>query len=858
MGKIRIYELAKQLKLEPKRVIEDARRLGLDVRVASNSITEEEAEKIRSKYYVKKVEPKKPKVRLVKKVKEKPAETVSTEPTSPEPTVVEKPAAPAAMEAPVRAEKKKTPPEPPAPKMKAVRLKKKPPKGEEPSTEPQPAVKVTPLKLVRPPAAPPATKPSPAPPATAAAKAEVTEPSPPQPARQTPPSPPGMKVTVLRPSAPARPQTPPKPMDISDRVYVPPRDDRRRRRRPPRPPVKKRVPVKERPAAAAVAKPTTAELRTVKLMEGITVKEFSEKLDVRPRDVMQRLLKRGIMATINQPLEPDIAKEIGRELGYDIHFASFEELAEEAVIEQLLAAGEEEVLVPRAPVVTVMGHVDHGKTSLLDAIRETHVAESEVGGITQHIGAYTVEVDDPDAPGQKRQIVFLDTPGHEAFTMMRARGAQVTDIVVLVVAADDGVMPQTIEAIEHARAANVPIIVAINKIDKPEANPERVKKELADHGLVWDGWGGDTVMVEVSAKQRINLDELLEMILLTADLLDLKANPNRKAAGVVLESKLDRGRGPVATILVGQGTLRVGDAFLVGTTFGRVRAMFDHRGRRLAEAPPATPVEVTGLEAVPEAGDRLIVVDDLTTAQRISSLRQTAERQARARVTAATSLEQLYERLQAGQLKELQLILKADVQGSLEALRQTLEKLSSPKVKVTIIRSGVGAITESDVLLASAANQMDRTAIVIGFNVRPEPRAAELARQEHVDIRFHSVIYKVEEEIRKAMEGLLEPTEREVRLGQAEIRQIFHIPKVGNVAGCMVTEGVVRRNARARLLRDNVVIYEGTIQSLKRFKEDATEVKQGFECGIRLEDYNDIKPGDIIEVFTVERVAQAL
>jgi len=611
-------------------------------------------------------------------------------------------------------------------------------------------------------------------------------------------------------------------------------------------------------AATAVAEPVRREIRPVKLMEGISVKEFSEKLELRPRDVMRKLLERGVMATINQSLDPDVAREIGRELGYDVHFASFEELAEEAVIEKLIKAGEEEVLIARAPVVTVMGHVDHGKTSLLDAIRETQVAESEAGGITQHIGAYTVKVPDPDKPTQMREIVFLDTPGHEAFTKMRARGAKVTDTVVLVVAADDGVMPQTIEAIEHARAATVPIIVAINKIDKPEANVDRVKRELSDQGLVWDGWGGDTVMVEVSAKKRINLNGLLEMILLTADLLDLKANPQRQAMGVVLESKLDRGRGPVATILVEQGTLQTGDTFLVGSTLGRVRAMFDYRGKPLNEAPPATPVEVIGLEAVPEAGDKLVVVDEAATAQRISSMRQTAQRQARVSTSAATSLEQLYERMRTGELQELQLVLKADVQGSLEALRQTLEKLSSPKVKVRVIRSGVGAITESDVLLATAANEMERSAVIIGFNVRPEPRALELARQENVDMRFHSVIYKVEEEIRNAMLGLLEPTEKEVPLGQAEVRQVFHVAKVGNVAGCMVTDGLVRRKTPARLIRDNVVIHEGAIQSLRRFKDDATEVKEGFECGISLENYNDIKPGDVIEAYTVEKVAQTL
>lgn len=599
------------------------------------------------------------------------------------------------------------------------------------------------------------------------------------------------------------------------------------------------------------------ELKPIRLPETVTVREFAEKLQVAPREVIQKLVARRIFATINQPLDREIARELGREFGYDVSFTSFEELIEEQELERILQSGEEEVLVPRAPVVTVMGHVDHGKTTLLDAIRQTRVAEQEAGGITQHIGAYVVSVPDPDEPTRQREIVFLDTPGHEAFTMMRARGAQVTDIVVLVVAADDGVMPQTIEAIEHARAARVPIIVAINKIDKPEANPERVKKALAEHGLLWDGWGGDTVMVEVSAKRRMNLEALLEMIILTADLMDLKANPNRKAVGTVLEAKLDRGRGPVATVLVQQGTLRVGDWFVVGATYGRVRALVDDRGRTVPEAGPSRPVEVLGLESVPQAGDKLMVVEDQATAERIASTRQLELRQARARM-AMTSLDQLYKRLQAGEVKELQIVLKADVQGSLEALRQTLEKLSGEKVRINVIRAGVGAITESDVLLAAASRDMQRTALIVGFNVRPEPRAREVAEAEGVEIRLYSVIYKVEEDIRNAMLGLLAPVEKEVILGRAEVRQVFRIAKVGNVAGCFVQSGVIRRNANARVIRDHVVVYEGTIASLRRFKDDVAEVKEGFECGLALEKFNDIKEGDVIEAYVIEKVAPTL
>lgn len=874
MGKIRVYELAKQLQLEPKRVIEDARRLGIDVTLPANTLTEQEADLIRSKYHAKKDDSQKLKVLLKKKTKEveeaaSVAPAVSpavTPPPSPPPVEPAVPLQP--VEAVAVAEEPQVAVEPSAaaPTFKTIPLEKKPVEKEHDVTPPpveEPAaaggIKITRLG--------PAPAPSqPRIPVTGGMTTSVVEaPASPLPV-ELPPS--DTVIRVLKPP-PAPPEPAPAGGPLVDQVYVPPRDDRRRRRRTLRQPTKKRVIIEERPPdTPVVTEPVRPlELKTVKLMEGISVKDFSEKLGLRSRDVQRKLIERGIIATINQPLDATTAIELGREFGFTVQIASFEELVEEAILEKMIKSGEEEVLVKRAPVVTVMGHVDHGKTSLLDAIRQTAVAESEAGGITQHIGAYTVEVPNPDNPSEKRDIVFLDTPGHEAFTMMRARGAKVTDIVVLVVAADDGVMPQTIEAIEHAQAAGVPIIVAINKIDKPEANAERVKRELSEHGLVWDGWGGETVMVEVSAKKRINLDGLLEMILLTADLLELKANPARDALGVVLESKLDRGRGPVATILVEQGTLKIGDLFVVGSTSGRVRAMFDHRGQPLTSAPPSTPVELIGLEAVPEAGDKLVVVNDPNLVHRVSSLRQTAQRQARVAQAAITSLEQLHERMNRGELRELQLILKADVQGSLEALRATLEKLSSPKVRVRVIRSGVGAITESDVLLAAAANKSSQTAatqdhsqtaVIIGFNVRPQPRAMELARQENVDIRFHSIIYKVEEEIRNAMLGLLEPMEKEVRLGQAEVRQVFHVAKVGSVAGCMVTAGVVRRKANARLLRDNVVVYEGTIQSLRRFKDDVNEVREGFECGISLENYGDLKPGDVIEVFTLEKVAQTL
>jgi len=600
------------------------------------------------------------------------------------------------------------------------------------------------------------------------------------------------------------------------------------------------------------AKPVFTEFRPLRLIEGTTVKEFSEKLDVKPKDVVQLLLQRGVMATINQTLNQDIATEIGKEFGFEATFIPFEEMISDAEEEKFIEAGDEGT-VTRAPVVTVMGHVDHGKTSLLDAIRKTAVAEGEAGGITQHIGAYSVEVADPDNPEKKRPIVFLDTPGHEAFTMMRARGARVTDVVVLVVAADDGVMPQTLEAIDHARAAEVPIIVAVNKIDKPEAQADRVKQQLGDRGLVWDGWGGETVMVEVSAKKRQNLDSLLEMILLTSDLLELKANPDRLASGVVLEAKLDRGRGAVATALVQQGTLKVGDSFIAGQVFGRVRAMFDDRGHPVDRVGPSTPVEVLGLQGVPLAGDQMQVVSDPSQAQHIATQRQLQARQAAIARTSARGLEQLFS--DKNQVKELLVILKGDVQGSVEAVRDSLNKLSTERVKIRIIRSGVGAITESDVMLAAAsANDMNRASVIIGFNVRPETRAREIAESEHVDVRLHTVIYKIEEEIRNAMLGLLEATKREVITGHAEVRQVFRVPKVGQVAGCYVTDGTIKRTT-ARILRDNVVIFEGKVDSLRRFKDDVSEVKQGFECGLSLERFQDVKTGDVIEAYTTEEVA---
>ncbi|HEV8582016.1 MAG TPA: translation initiation factor IF-2 [Thermoanaerobaculia bacterium] len=584
----------------------------------------------------------------------------------------------------------------------------------------------------------------------------------------------------------------------------------------------------------------------VMISEGMTLREFAEKLGVRVRDLINALFKRGIMANINQVLDSELAQELARDLGVEAMVVSFEEEVQLRQ-EQSVGTDQPEAKTGRAPVVTIMGHVDHGKTSLLDAIRSSKLTEAEFGGITQHIGAYHVEVKD-------RQIVFVDTPGHEAFTMMRARGARITDIVVLVVAADDGVMPQTIEAIDHARAAKVPLVVAINKIDKPNANLDRVKKELADRGLVPEDWGGDTVMVPISALKRQGISDLLEMILLTADILELKANPDIAAQGAVLEARKEVGRGIVATVLVQNGTLRVGDVFVSGATWGRVRSMSDDVGRRAQAAGPSTPAEVTGFNDLPDAGDLLQVVEDESKARGIAEFRaQEQRRRGLAPTQARMSLDQLFNRIQEGEVKELPVILKADVQGSVEVLREALGKASTDKVKVVVLHTGVGAISTNDVLLASASK-----AVVIGFNVRPERSAVELAEKEGVEIRLHTVIYELIDELRNAMTGLLEPTFREVASGRAEVRDTFKVPKAGTIAGCHVVEGVIPRSASVRLLRDNRVIYEGKIASLRRFKDDVSEVRTGFDCGIGLERFQDVKPGDVIEAFTREEVAPVL
>ena len=595
-------------------------------------------------------------------------------------------------------------------------------------------------------------------------------------------------------------------------------------------------------AAAVIAPPEPRPPREVTITEGITIRELAEKLDVRAKDLLKTLLDKGVFASINQALDVPTATTLAEAFSGVVSVVSLEE-------EMVLEVAKEETkesLKPRPPVVTVMGHVDHGKTSLLDAIREADVAAGEAGGITQHIGAYKVVVID-------RSVVFVDTPGHEAFTRMRSRGAKVTDIVVLVVAADDGVMPQTKEAIDHARAANVPIIVAVNKIDKAEAQPERVKRQLSDLSLMPAEWGGDTEFVEVSAKQKKGIDKLLEIILLVADLRELKANPDAPASGTVLESRVDKGRGPVATVLVQNGTLNAGDFFICGSVFGKVRAMFDDRGRTAKTAPPSTPVEVLGLQGVPEAGDHFQVADE-AKARHIVEYRQSKQRDAAmARSSGGRiTLDQLHEQLKAGEVKELPIVIKADVQGSVEVLSEMLPKLSTDQVKLKIIGSGVGAVTENDVLLASASG-----AIIIAFGVRPDRKAADVAQQEHVDIRTHNIIYEVSDEIKKAMEGLLEPVITETYLGRAEVRNTFKVKGAGTIAGCYVVDGILKRDAQVRVVRDGTVIYTSKLSSLKRFKDDASEVRTGFECGAGVANFNDIKVGDVLECFSVTKMSAA-
>jgi translation initiation factor IF-2 len=877
---IRVYDLAREVKQDTKRVMEDLRREGADVSVPSNTIPHELAEKVRSRYFPKtEVAPRRG-IKIIKKAAKPAGEPIAEETDTPQIEETTPAAEPAKVEAPPVKAPAPTPAETPKPRVKV--LAKKP--VAEPVAEPEAAPEVEPEAAPRAaeePAPATAAEEPVAPVATAPAEAGNVV------------SPGGVVRKKLTLTSDALRQG----IKVGDRVvsegptrtgrlaepqlrgtqgesatpqltYTPPADNRRR---PGRSGGRKGRPgddrgrFAERDADAPtkrsleerileqVGKAESGSLKQIRLVEGATVREFAEALGVTPRDIVQLLMQRKVLATLNQPIGETMATEMARDYGFDLSFVPFEEMVIEEEFEELIAADADDVEESRAPVVTVMGHVDHGKTSLLDAIRHANVAEGEAGGITQHIGAHSVFVPNPDNPEEQRRIVFLDTPGHEAFTMMRARGAKATDIVVLVVAADDGVMPQTIEAVDHSKAAGVPIIVAINKIDKPDANPDKVKQGLAGLGLQPTDWGGETEMVPVSAKQKTGLDTLLETILFQADVLNLHASPTRRASGVVLEAKLDKGRGPVATALVQQGTLHIGDPFIVGQFSGKVRAMISDRGEGVQVAGPATPVEILGLQGVPQAGDTFQVVADVERAQDIAQQRQMHVRQAAMLKTTKRGIESLGQ----AEIKELLVILKADVQGSVEVLRSTLEKLSTEKVKVRVIRAGVGAINESDVLLASATQteETGTAVVIIGFNVRPEARAAEVARQEEVDIRLHSIIYKVEEEIKAAQIGMLDAIEKEVILGKAQVTDIFKVSRIGTIAGCRVTDGVIRRQAKARLIRDGVVVWSGDIATLKRFKDDVSEVRQGFECGMSLVNFNDIKVDDEIEAYVIEKIA---
>jgi translation initiation factor IF-2 len=604
-------------------------------------------------------------------------------------------------------------------------------------------------------------------------------------------------------------------------------------------PMKRKVVLKtSKKTEVTVPKPIK---RIIRIAEVITVADLAKRMGVKGGELIKKLMDMGVLVNINQVIDADVASLVAGEFGYEVEKVSLER-------QELLERKEDlpEQLIPRPPVVTIMGHVDHGKTMLLDAIRKTNVVSGEAGGITQHIGAYDVQLDNG-------HVVFIDTPGHEAFTAMRARGAQVTDVVVLVVAADDGVMPQTKEAIDHARAAKVPIVAAINKIDKPNANPDKVKKDLADYGLVPEQWGGNTLFAEVSAKQKAGIKELLESILLQAEVLELKANPDKPARGIIIEAKLDKGRGPVATVLVQEGTLKAGDVFVAGSHYGRVRAMLNDKGQKIEGARPSMPVEVIGFTDVPEAGDPFIVVSEERMAKQISLYRQEKIREKELSKLSKISLEELYDKIKKGEIKELNVIIKADVQGSIEAVKEALKKISTDAVKVNLIHDAVGGITETDVNLAAASN-----AIIIGFNVRPGPKAQSLAEQEQVDVRTYSIIYDAIDDVRKALEGLLEPTYKEHVLGRAQVIEVFNIRKVGTVAGSVILDGKVVRGSHARILRDNVVIYDSRIASLRRFKDDMKECTQGLECGIWIENFNDVKLGDIIESYEMEEVQPRL
>ena len=849
MSKIRVYQLARELNRDNGEVIRELQHLGAPVTSHSNTVEDRMAKQLRETLGVLVIEKPKKKARKTTKAKRKAEKAPKTavkaaEKPKPEPKLVKakpKPVAPPPeTEAPAAVAEKPPGPVEVAPKTTptAVETPKAP-------AAPRVAASAPPAIGAEKPAAETESKPrAPAKPRPAAAAPPVEERKTMQQLAQErlrqqnrPVPTPGRRPGPVRGG---RVQRPGQGRTAPPRRQEPPRRDVRRDR--PRPTRAQRV-MTRRPMPRPQPKPEPLrEFRRVTLTENLTVKDIAEKLEARSKDVIKKLMDRGMFATINQTLDKELAEQICKDFNAEADFVTFEE----SVMLDAVEVSEPEKMEPRPPVVTIMGHVDHGKTSLLDAIRQTRVTEQEHGGITQHIGAYQVTIGD-------RKITFLDTPGHEAFTLMRARGASVTDVVILVVAADDGVMPQTLESISHTRAANVPLLVAINKIDVPNADVEKVKRELAEKEILAEDWGGDTVMVEVSAKQQTNLDLLQEMVLLVSDLRQLKGDPNFPAMGTALEAKLDKGRGNVATMLVQNGTLKVGDNFIVGAVYGKVRAMYDDSGKQVETAGPSVPVEVLGLQGLPMAGDSFQVITDDTKARQISQFRQEQLRDKALAKKSRLTLDQLHVRMEKGEVKEVPIILKGDVQGSTEVLSEMLNKLETEKVKVRIIHAAVGAITEYDVLLATTSN-----AIIIGFNVRPERKAAETATREKVDIRLHTVIYNVVDEMKQAMAGVLEPITKETYMGTAEVRDTFRVPKIGAIAGCYITEGKIARNTQVRLLRDNVVIYEGKISSLRRFKDDASEVRSGYECGIGLQSFSDVKVGDVIEAFTTEQVAAEL
>ncbi len=856
MSKIRVGQLAKELKLKVPQVIAMLTSLGVEAKTNLSTIEAEAAQKVRTmspatpaeKSAAKAAKPLAPrktpaKTAARKAGKESPAAKTPAAPVAAKPSaaaprapVPARPAAPTGPSTPP-GHSAKSPtagaaPRPGAPRTGLVTVGAQRPGVSPTGPVARPAAasgRISPIGP-RPPAQGPAMRPA----VPASRPGPVPMPQGPRPQGPSPVGPRGVDARTPRPATAQRPATSPTPPVRPAIVPSPARPA-------PRPaPSRRAEHVATPPRPSTPPPPPLPEVfKEITITEGVTIKELSEKMDRKAKDLISRLLAKGIFANINQPLDTKIASEVCKEFGFDAKIVSFEEQVAREEAEVAVA----ENLRQRDPVVTIMGHVDHGKTSLLDAIRESNIVATEAGGITQHIGAYHIR-------RKNRGITFIDTPGHEAFTLMRARGARVTDIVVLVVAADDGVMPQTIEAMDHAKAAGVAQVVAINKIDKPGANLDRVKKQLSDRGLLVEDWGGQVVAVPVSAKMKTGINELLEMLLLVADIADLKADATSLASGTVLESRLDKSRGPVATILVQRGTLRVGDPFIAGAVHGKVRAMFDDLGHRVREAGPSIPVEVLGLEGVPGAGDPFQVLEEEWKVRQIGAFRQQKLRQETMAKSSRLTLDHLYAQIKEGTVKELPLVVKADVQGSVEALTKTLQDLPSDKVKTRIIHAGSGAITETDVLLASASN-----AIIIGYNVRPERGAQELAEKEKVDIRLHSVIYDITNEIKNAMMGMLEPEAKEVYMGRAEVRQTFKVPKVGTIAGCQVSDGRIARNSEVRLLRDNVVVFTGKVSSLRRFKEDASEVKSGYECGIGLANYNDLKAGDVIEAFRIDKIA---